>query len=99
MQKPTYTCTLKASSDIMAVDTYTTRHDTTACDTTSFFAHYNQNGSVHTYSARPSLVISTKSCCNKKTMEAIFAMCRSDIIKKTDSIEISPGFCTSMTQE
>ena len=40
-----------------------------------------------------------KAAATKNAMKAIFAMCRSDIIKKTDSIEISPGFCTSMTQE
>ena len=42
-----------------------TRHDTTACDTTPFFASHSINRSVHTYAARPSLVVMTKSCCNK----------------------------------
>ena len=65
------------------------RQDTTACDTTHFFASHTIRWiSSHTYAARPSLVVTTKSCCNK----TIFVLCCSDSIKKTVSIGISPGF-------
>ena len=66
------------------------RHDTTAGDTTRFSLPIQLNGSVHTYAARPRLVVTTKSCCHKNrsgsdliTLEAIFVVCHSDNIKKT----------------
>ena len=50
--------TLKASSH---------RHDTTRQHVTRplFSLPIQSNGLVHTYAARPSLVVMTKSCCNK----------------------------------
>ena len=60
-------CQIKASSHMCD----TTRHDTTACDSTSCFTPIQSNGSVHTYAARPSRVITTKSCCNKNVAATV----------------------------
>ena len=68
------------------------RHDTTRQHATRpvFSLPILSNGSVHTYAARPSLVVTTKSCDNKNrsgsdfiALEAIFVVCRRDSIKKT----------------
>ena len=46
---------------------YMTQHDTTRQHATRpiFLLPVQFNGSVHTYAARPSLVVTTKSYCNK----------------------------------
>ena len=60
------------------------RHDTTRQHATRpvFSLPIQLNGSVHTYAARPSLVVTTKAAATKIALEAIFVACRSDSIKK-----------------
>ena len=50
------------------------------------------NGSVDTYAAQPSLVVTTKSCCNKNCPGSDFCHSIKKLLKKTASIGISPGF-------
>ena len=75
------------------------RHDTTRQHATRpvFSLPIQSNGSVHTYAA--SLVVTTKSCkaaATKIALEAIFVVCRSNSINKTDK---ENSFHKFMTQE
>ena len=60
----------------------TTRHDSMRHD--PFFLFPIQlTGSVHTYAARPSQVVTTKAAATKIALEAIFLGCRCYNIMKT----------------
>ena len=67
------------------------RHDTTVCDTTRFSLPILSNGSVHTYAARPSLVVTTKSCYNKNRSGSDFCHMSQRHYQKAVSTGISPG--------
>ena len=57
--------------------------DTTACDTTRFFAPIQLNGPVHTHMQHDQVWSSRqKAAATKIVLEAIFVVCRSDSIKK-----------------
>ena len=83
-----HSCTLKASSHI---DDTTRQHATRPV----FSLLIQSNGSVHTYAARPSLVVTTKSCDNKNWTGSDFSHVSQrqykKLLKKTVSIVISPG--------
>ena len=62
------------------VHTCATRHDTTACDTTRFFAPHT----VKWISSHDQVWSSRQRAATTKiALEAIFVVCRSDSIKKT----------------